>query len=129
MCKRSREYSPLTFYGFGLNEFKKISISSKEKKTLTKAVENMGNKHLSITLKKGLQPYNVQENDILRIPVLWFWRGNTHQNFPARFQILLSVYWLALKIQSAFCNLLNLSYLTQNNIFWLLPPNIVTDEI
>lgn len=51
MCKKSQEYSPLTFYAFRLNDLKRISISSKGKRTSTKEVENMGNKHLNITLK------------------------------------------------------------------------------
>lgn len=28
-----------------------------------------------MALKQGLQPANVQDNDILRIAVLWFWRN------------------------------------------------------
>lgn len=54
MCKKSQEHSPITFYGFGLNDLKKMSLFSKEKKTLTKEVENMDDKHLNITLKQGL---------------------------------------------------------------------------
>lgn len=122
MCKKSQEYSPLNFYAFGLNYLKNINIFSKRKRLLTEEVENMDNKHLNITLKQGLHLYNIQENVILRISVLWFWRNKTHQNLLARFQILLSVYWLALEIQSAFCNLFNLPYLTQSKIFWLSPP-------
>lgn len=69
MFKKSQEHTPLTFYDFGLNYLKKISASSKGKRILIEEVESMGNRHLNIIPKQGLQLYNVQENDMLRISV------------------------------------------------------------
>lgn len=64
------------------------------------------------------QPYNVQDKDILRISILWFWRNKAHQHLPARFWLLLWASWLALEIQATFLICL-ISYRAKYFIFFL----------